>query len=113
MTFVLNVLITACVVSFASWLSGRLPALAGFFVALPLASMIVLPLSFREHGSAESTILLAKSIFIAIPVSLTFFLPFLLAERLNLGFWQAYAFGCAALPVGFVLHRAVTRLWFP
>ncbi|NNL66560.1 MAG: hypothetical protein HKP30_09980 [Myxococcales bacterium] len=113
MTFVLNVLITACVVGFASWLSGRLPALAGFFVALPLASMIVLPLSFREHGSAESSILLAKSIFIAIPVSLAFFLPFLLAERFSLAFWQAYALGCAALPIGFVLHRAVTRLLFP
>lgn len=112
MTFALNVLITACVVSFASWLSGRLPGLAGFVVALPVATMIVLPLSFREHGSAESSILLAKSIFVAIPVSLMFFLPFLLADRLSLGFWQAYALGCAALPLGFILHRAITRVWF-
>jgi hypothetical protein len=112
MTFLLNVLVSAVVISFASWLSGRLPSLAGFFVALPLATMLVLPLSFREHGSAESSILLAKSIFIAIPVSLMFFVPFLLAERLSLTFWQAYAFGCAALPVGFFIHRAATRLLF-
>ncbi len=112
MTLALNVLVSALVIGFASWLSGRLPALAGFFVALPLATMLVLPLSFREHGSEESTLLLARSIFVAIPISLTFFLPFLLAERWSLGFWQAYAMGCAALPLGFLLHRAVVRALF-
>ncbi len=112
MTFALNVLVSAMVISFASWLSGRLPNLAGFFVALPLATLLVLPLSFREHGSAENSILLAKSIFVAIPISLGFFLPFLFAERLGLTFWQAYALGCAALPIGFFIHRAVTRIFF-
>lgn len=112
MTFFLNILVSALVISFASWLSGRLPSLAGFFVAMPLATMIVLPLSFREHGNADATIVLAKSIFIAIPVSLAFFVPFLLAGRLGLGFWQAYALGCLALPVGFFLHRAVTKALF-
>ena len=47
---------------------------------------------------------------IAIPISLTFFLPFLFSERLGLSFWQAYALGCAALPVGFFVHRAAARL---
>jgi len=108
MTFVLNLLVSAVVISFASWLSGRLPTLAGFFVALPLATLVVLPLSYREHGSAEASMLLAKSIFVAIPISLSFFLPFLLAERLSLSFWQAYGLGCMALPVGFFVHRAVT-----
>ena len=74
--------------------------------------MLVLPLSYREHGSAETSILLAKSIFVAIPISLAFFLPFLLANRFSLTFWQAYAFGCFALPLGFFLHRAVTRTLF-
>jgi hypothetical protein len=105
-------MISAVVIGFASWLSRRVPALAGFMVAMPLASMLVLPLSFREHGSTETSMLLARSIFVAVPISLTFFLPFLLSERLSLSFWQAYALGCAALPVGFFVHRAVTRLWF-
>ncbi len=112
MTFVLNVLVSALVISFASWLSGRLPTLAGFFVALPIASMLVLPLSYNEHRSAEASILLAKSIFIAIPISLAFFLPFLLSERLSLTFWQAYAAGCLALPLGFFIHRVVAKLFF-
>ena len=112
MTFALNVLISALVISFASWLSGRFPTLAGFVVALPLATMLVLPLSYREHGSTEASILLAKSIFIAIPISLAFFVPFLLAGRLGLTFWQAYALGCFALPLGFLVHRVVTRILF-
>lgn len=112
MTFVLNLLVSATMISFASWLSGRMPGLAGFFVALPVASMLVLPLSYLEHRDAESSMLLARSIFIAIPVSLTFFLPFLFSERFGFSFWQAYALGCLALPVGFLVHRTVTRVWF-
>ena len=112
MALTLNVLISAIVISFASWLSGRFPTTAGFIVALPLATMLVLPLSYREHASAETAILLAKSILIAIPISVTFFLPFLLANRLALSFWQAYALGCLALPVGFLVHRAVARALF-
>lgn len=112
MTFLFNVAVSALVISFASWLSGRFPAAAGFLVALPLATMLVLPLSYREHDSAETSLLLAKSILLAIPVSLAFFVPFLLAERLALSFWQAYVLGCLALPVGFLAHRAVVRALF-
>ena len=112
LTFVFNVLVSAVMISLASWLSGRFPAAAGFIVALPLATMLVLPLSFQEHGSAETSMLLAKSIFVAIPISLTFFLPFLLSDQLSLSFWQAYALGCLALPAGFFVHRAITQVLF-
>ncbi len=112
MAFGFNIIVSAIVISFASWLSGRFPTAAGFVVALPLATMLVLPLSYREHASPETSILLAKSIFVAIPISLTFFLPFLFSGRFGLSFWQAYAAGCAALPIGFLLHRVVTRALF-
>lgn len=109
LTFAINVFVSAVVISVASWLSGRLPTTAGFLVALPLASMLVLPLSFQEHGNAENAVALARSIFIAIPVSLTFFLPFLLFDRFNLSFWQAYGLGCLVLPIGFFVHRAIAK----
>jgi len=111
-TFLFNVFVSALVISLASWLSGRFPTAAGFIVALPLATTLVLPLSYREHGSAETSILLAKSILIAIPISLAFFLPFLLSGRLTLTFWQAYVLGCGALPIGFLVHRVVVRALF-
>ena len=74
-----------------------------------IATLLVLPLSYREHGDPEATIQMAQSIFVAIPISLTFFLPFLLSGRLGLSFWQAYGLGCLALPVGYFVHRAVAR----
>lgn len=109
MAFTLNVLVSAVVISFASWLSGRWPTAAGFVVALPLATMLVLPLSYYEHGSTQTSILLAKSILLAVPIGLTFLLPFLFATRLALSFWQAYALGCLALLAGFFVHRVLAK----
>ena len=110
MAFVLNLLISATAISFASWLSGRMPTLAGFIVALPLATMLVLPMSYFQHGNPSNTVELARSILVAIPLTLSFFVPFLLTERLSLSFWQAYAAACAMLPLALLAHRAVTRL---
>ncbi len=111
-TFAFNVVVSALIISLASWLSRKLPALAGFIVALPLASMLVLPLSFHQHGDSQASMVLARSIFLAIPVSLMFFLPFLVSGRFGLSFWQAYGLGCIALMVGFFTHRLVTRVFF-
>ena len=107
MTFALNLLISATVIAFASSLAGRSPALAGLIVAMPIASMLVLPLAQLQHGEAAKTFVMARSIFAAIPVSLTFFLPFFLAERFGLGFWQAYALGCALLPLAYLVQRSI------
>jgi hypothetical protein len=110
MPTILRMLMAALVVGFASWLAGRFPITAGFIVALPLNTLLVLPFSYLQHGSAGNTTVLAKSIFTAVPVTLAFFIPFLLAERLRLSFWQAYALACLTLCVGFFVHRAVVRL---
>ena len=106
----LNVVASALVVGFAIWLSRRFPAAAGFVVALPLATLLVLPLAQLQHGDAGSVMLLAKSIFVAIPVTLCFFIPFLLADRLDLSFWQSYWIGCLLLPIGFLMHRGIMRV---
>ena len=109
MLFVFKLLISAGVIAFASWLSGRYPTTAGFVVALPLTTMLVLPLSYTEHHNIETSFTLARSIFMAIPVTLFFFIPFLLSRRLGLSFWVAYAMACAILPLGFFAHRWATR----
>ncbi len=86
-TVFFNIILSASVIAFASWLSGRFPGTAGFIIALPLATMLVLPLSHLQHGGGgENTILLAKSIFVAVPVTLAFFIPFLLSGKLGLSF---------------------------
>ena len=104
---IVNIIVSACVIGFAAWLSGRFPDTAGFIVALPLATMLVLPLSQLQHGDGENTILLAKSIFAAVPIALVFFVPLLLSGKMGLSFWQAYALGCLALILGYFAHRAI------
>ena len=99
MSFAINVVVSACMISLASWLSRRYPTTAGFMVALPLASMLVLPLSYFEHQSTENSFLLAKSIFVAIPVRLPFVVPFLLSSQYPLSYWQASRPVCAAPPL--------------
>lgn len=107
MLIVLNTLVSAVVIGVAAWISRRYPVTAGFIVALPVATMLVLPLAYLQHRDAGSAFDLARSIVVALPITLLFFIPFLMRDRLP--FWGAYALGCALLPVGYFLHRAVMR----
>lgn len=104
-----KIAISAIVIAFASWLSKKNPALAGFIVALPLSSLLVLAFSYGEYRDAEKSVEFAKSIFTAIPVSLMFFLPFLLAQRLKLDFWALYGIGVALLVAGYFAHSFIMR----
>ncbi len=110
MLFALKTAIAAAVIAFTSWLSGKRPELAGFIIALPLATMLALAFSWAEHRDDQASITFAKSVLLAVPVSYLFFLPFFLAERFGLGFWQCYALGAALLVAGYVIHRALTGL---
>ncbi|GAB5387631.1 MAG: hypothetical protein Alpg2KO_05990 [Alphaproteobacteria bacterium] len=107
----LRIAIAACLIAFASWLSGpdRNPWLAGFVIALPLTSMLALAFSAAEHKDPEAAIAFAKSILFAVPLSLLFFVPFLLADKLKLGFWWLYAGGVGLLFVGWLIHARIVQ----
>jgi hypothetical protein len=64
----------------------------------------------ENHGPDKIRTQRATSLSSSDCVSVAFFIPFLLSERLNLSFWQAYAFGCLVLPLGFLVHRVIARL---
>jgi hypothetical protein len=107
MLIVLNTLVSALIIGVAAWLSRRYPVSAGFFIALPLATMLVLPLAYLQHRDPGTAFQMARSILVALPITLLFFVPFLMRDRFS--FWGAYALGCALLPVGYLVHRAVMR----
>jgi hypothetical protein len=107
MLFLLNTLVSAIVIAAVAWVSRKIPETAGFIVALPLATMLVLPLAYLQHRDSGSAFELARSILVALPITLLFFVPFLFRERLS--FWGAYAIGCALLPLGYFAHRAILR----
>jgi hypothetical protein len=107
---IIKVIIAAVAISFTSWLSGKRPELAGFIIALPMASILVLAFSYLEHRNPTTSIIFAKSILIGVPVSWLFFAPFFFAEKFSYGFWTSYVSGIILLTVGFLLHRYISSL---
>ena len=106
----LKVGIAAGVIAFSSWLAGKRPELAGFIIALPLASLTALAFSYAEHKDSAASITFAKSILVGVPASWLFFLPFFFAERLGIGFIACYLVGLGLLSVGFFLHQYIVKL---
>lgn len=105
MIFALKLCISASLIAFASWLSGKKPELAGFIMALPLATLLVLPFSYLEYQDAAKTVRFAQSIVVAVPLSLLFFVPFLLAQKLMWHFWALYGAGLLLLVIGYFAHK--------
>lgn len=103
-----KVIISAIVISFVSWLSGKKTSLAGFLTALPLTTLLALVFSQVEFKNPEQTVEYAKSIFFAIPVSTSFFLPFVFASKFQLSFWACYLLGVLFLITGYFIHQYVT-----
>jgi len=101
--------VAAILISFVSWLSGKKTGLAGFLTALPLTTLLALAFSHMEWGDTKQSVEYAKSVFVAIPVSLLFFLPFLLAEKFNLNFWSCYTSGVVLLGFGYLVHSFIVK----
>ncbi|MEX1099175.1 MAG: hypothetical protein WEB87_02045 [Bacteriovoracaceae bacterium] len=104
-------IVAAILISFVSWLSGKKTALAGFLTALPLTTLLALAFSHLEWGDAKQSVEYAKSVFVAIPVSLLFFVPFLMAQKFNLGFWTCYLSGVFLLGLGYFIHTYVMKFF--
>ena len=79
--FGLKTVLAALILSFCSWLAGRRPDLAGFIVALPIASLIALGFAYAEYQDPVASLKFAKSIFVGVPITLLFFVPFLLGKK--------------------------------
>ena len=107
--FLIKVFFTSFIIIFASWLSDKKPQLAGFLIALPLTTIIALFFSYLSHGNKEKSIIFAKSIFIGLPTSLVFFIPFFFGKSLNLSFWEMFIIGLFLLIIGYFLHKYITQ----
>ncbi len=105
--FIAKTVVAAAIISFASWLAGKRPELAGFIIALPLTTMLALAFAFAQTKDTEASITFAKSILVGVPISLLFFVPFLLAEKFQLSFWVCYAAGIILLAIGYLIHRSI------
>lgn len=112
MIFLIKILISAAVIAYASWLAGRNAALAGFIIALPLVSILSIVLSYLEYRDMEKINQFAVSILAAVPLSLTFFVPFMLNRWLKMNFPVTFVLAIGCLAIAYFVHAAVFRIWF-
>ena len=104
MVFAVKVVISAVLISFASWLSGKKPVLAGFIIALPLSSLISLVLSYAEYRDMDKLNQYALSILVAVPLSLAFFIPFVLNRWLKMNFSLTIVLAIGLLAAAYFIH---------
>jgi len=109
MPFWFKLVLSASMISLSSTLAGRKPELAGWLIALPISSMIALALTQAEFRDTARSVAFARSILVGVPLSLTFFVPFLLAERLKLSFWGLYGMGILFLTAAFFAQQWWTK----
>ncbi len=111
MALFFNVFLSAAVISVVLFISKANPRLGGFILSLPVATLITLAFSKIQNQDVGNTFELAKSVFVAVPLSLVFFVPFLFAERFKWSFWNCYFMGIVLLFVSYLLHRWVSLNW--
>ena len=106
--FVLNLILSATLISLGTWLADRFPVSAGFVVgAIPLSTAITLALTHSQYGDSEKTYLLARSVMVGMILSVTFFIPFLIAPRFKINFWWAYGAAIVIVCLMYPLHQKV------
>lgn len=109
MLFGLKVLISSMIIAFASWLAGRKPVLAGFIIALPLASILAIFFSYWQYRDMTKINEFAVSILVAVPLSLAFFIPFILNKWLKMNFLSTFALGIGCLVLAYFVHSLVFK----
>jgi uncharacterized membrane protein (GlpM family) len=104
MMMVLKFIISGFLIVFASWLSGKKPVLAGFIVALPLMSVLTIIFSYAQYRDMDKINQCSAAIFAAVPLSLLFFIPFLLNRWLKMSFSVTLGAGLLLLIVAYFIH---------
>ncbi len=109
MWFLGKILISSIIIAFASWLSGQKSFLAGFIVSLPLISILTILFSYLQYRDMERINELTVSILVSVPLSLLFFVPFVLNRWIKMNFSVTFGLGVFLLFVAFLIHRAIFK----
>lgn len=107
MLFLLKAVIAGLLIAAASKLSGRNPMLAGFLIALPLTSMLALLFSYYEFRDMKKIQEFSTSILLSVPLSLLFFVPFILSRWIKMNFAVTFTAGLALLYGAYGLQQLI------
>ncbi|MCK7583635.1 MAG: hypothetical protein MZV65_54380 [Chromatiales bacterium] len=92
-------------IALASEVAKRDVFWGALIVALPLTSILAMGWLYAETRDNALATRFARDILLLVPVSLVFFLPFLLESRTRLGFVANMAIGVALLAVAVLATR--------
>jgi hypothetical protein len=106
---VLKILLSASIIAGISWYAGKNPSLAGFLIALPILSILAISFSYFQYRDMEKINQFASSIVVSIPLSLLFFVPFILNRWLKWGFFPIVFLGFILLFVGYLIHSRIFK----
>lgn len=93
MSFIIKTLLSSVLIAVSTEIAKRNPGLGGIILALPLTSMIAFIFMGAQGADPHSLSEYAKSMFIFVPISLVFFLPFIIPMTQNWNFSLKFFLG--------------------
>lgn len=102
-----NGLLAGFVVVAVGEVARRAPRVADVILAVPLVVFAVYAVMYLREPDIAPISRMARQMLVLVPLSLPFFVPLALADRLHLAFWPAFALGLALVTVA-----VGTYLWF-
>ncbi len=108
--FIFKIVLSGLIIASVSWLAGKNAPLAGFLTALPLMSVLGIAFAYWQYRDMEKLNEYAVSIVTAVPLSLVFFLPFILNRWLKMNFALTYGLAFVALFVAYAVFSKVRGL---
>ncbi|MBI3571270.1 MAG: DUF3147 family protein [Gammaproteobacteria bacterium] len=103
--FIVKVVVSAFVIVAATEIAKRYPFWGAVIIALPLTSILAMSWLYAETRDNALLTQFAKDVFVIVPVSLVFFLPFWLEPKTQLGFVVNLLAGLGLLLVAVPLLR--------
>ena len=103
--FIVKVLVAAVIIGVAAEVAKRNPFWGAILIALPLTSILAMSWLYADTRDNALLTQFARDIFTIVPVSLVFFVPFLLETKTRLGFGFNLSLGLVLLAVSVWLLR--------
>ena len=103
--FIVKVLVSALVIAAATEVAKRHPFWGAVIIALPLTSILAMSWLYAETRDNALLTQFARDIFVIVPVSLVFFLPFWLEKKTQFGFLANLLLGLGLLAAAVLALR--------
>ena len=95
--FIVKLLVSAALIAIATEVAKRYPSWGAVIIVLPLTSMLAMAWLYFETRDDALVSQFARDVFVLVPVSLVFFIPFLVETRTGFGFVGNMLAGTALL----------------